>query len=170
MSMKLVTFPCIIARHECNITTDVVNSSIPPLLSVGSMKKLQMLWDLAKGEARILGRWTDLIQMSVGHYGIEINASKITKDGIEVKKTNENSLEKLEICLINLLDEGDDEKLEKQLRHLHRQFGHPSQKRWELFMKLCKDNSWTQKKKEVMERYIGLVVHAKFSKRLLPKQ
>ena len=60
-SMKSVTFPCVIAGHMCKITTDVVNSSIPLLISVGSMKKLHMLWDLAKDRAHILGCWTELI-------------------------------------------------------------------------------------------------------------
>ena len=53
-SLKRVTLLVTLAGHICKITTDVVPSSIPLLLSVNSMKQLELMWDLKNDRARIL--------------------------------------------------------------------------------------------------------------------
>ena len=176
-SKMSVTFYCSIVGIECKITTDVVESSIPLLLSIHSMEKLEMIWDVAKGKAQILGKWTELIQMSIGHYGIDIKPrmpsignEPAVKMGNEVclKASNEICLEAVETCLISL-QEDDEGILEAQLRRLHRQFGHPSEKRWELFMKLCREGVWTKKKKQIMERIYEKCETCKVFKKTPPK-
>ena len=165
-STKSVTFPCTIAESRCKITTDVVESSIPLLLSIKSMKKLEMLWDLASGRARIMGVWVDLIQMSVGHYGIEIKQS--TVGAMSLSLGNGLCLSTIETCLVNM-PENDDVALEKQLRHIHRQFGHPTAEKWEMFMKLCREGVWTQKKRHIMNQIYTKCKNCKVFKKTPPR-
>ena len=163
----------------CRITTDVVESSIPLLLSIHSMKKLEMVWDVANGKAQILGKWTELLQMSIGHYGIDIRPPFFVKGNessvyarnevcLKASTSNEICLKTVETCLISLKDD-DEGALEAQLRRLHRQFGHPSEKKWELFMKLCREGVWTKKKKLIMEKIYEKCETCKVFKKTPPR-
>ena len=164
-SKMSITFCCSIVGMSCKITTDVVESSIPLLLSIHSMKKLEMVWDVANGRAQIMGVWTELIQMSIGHYGIDIKAKSHKPN---FRPNNEICLKTVETCLVQL-KEDDELSLEKQLRQLHRQFGHPSEKKWELFMKLCRDGVWTKKKKQIMGEIYEKCETCKVFKKTPPK-
>ena len=54
-SSKLVTLPCFIGGMQASITTDVVESQIPLLMSVKSMKKSNMIWNFENDSVLILG-------------------------------------------------------------------------------------------------------------------
>lgn len=84
----------------------------------------------------------NLVQTSVSHFGLEIGPTNGTnfnnmKPVTDSKTINEEMLMvanvgELEKCLLTLPE---DEHLEKKLRHLHRQFGHPMEETWNKFVK-----------------------------------
>ena len=153
-SERRVTFQCNIAGTDMEITTDVVSSSIPLLISMGTMQHLELLWDLKNAKARILGKWTNLLQTTVGHFGVRI--CPIMKKSSKVEETlvssveDVSSVEELERSIDDISND-DEENLEKNLKHIHRQFGHPTQENWNRFVRLCKDGVWTAMKKKVMD-------------------
>ena len=104
-SIKKVTIPCKIARVCCNITNDVVNSSLPLLLGKLSMKKARVILDLENDKASIFGNDVDLYCTSAGHYCIPINGPEI--DGKETIQV-----------LFSMVDKDRKEK-EKVIRKLH---------------------------------------------------
>ena len=150
-SQRRISFECNIAGNNLIITTDVVNSSIPLLMSTGTMKRLELLWDIKEDRARILGKWINLVQTSVGHYGVKINPRLEHQDGNDEEESLlVGSVQRLENSLVAFSHDDDD--LEKKLRHIHRQFGHPREENWTKFMKLCKEGMWTGKMKEIMSK------------------
>ena len=84
----------------------------------------------------------------VGHYCLEVKRSECGPSNDRVI-----NLEKLNSCLLAMDDEAEDGDagLEKELLHLHRQFGHPCLKRWNQFTNMCRPDVWTTKKKKIME-------------------
>ena len=123
-----------------------------------------MLWDVANGRAQIMGVWTELIRTSIGHYGIDIKAPQ----GRLNNSNNEICLNSVENCLVNM-PESNETSLEKELWRLHRQFGHPSEKKWELFMRLCKEGVWNKKKKQIMAEIYKKCETCKVFKKTPPK-
>ena len=67
-----VTFPCHLAGKSCEITTDVVQSDIPLLLSKDAMKKAEMKLDLVHDRAEIFGKDVELQSTSSGHYCVPL--------------------------------------------------------------------------------------------------
>ena len=72
-SIEKVTFPCEIAGVKCRITSDVVDSDIPLLLSKPSMKAAKVTLDFENDKASILGQNIDLQCTSSGHYFVPLN-------------------------------------------------------------------------------------------------
>lgn len=160
-SERRVTFQCNIAGIDMEFTTDVVSSSIPLLISMGTMQHLELLWDLKNARARIFGKWTNLLQTTVGHFGVNICPVKgtnvkgerrtVTTDYDEILVAEDvSSLEDLEQSIKDISNDGE-EHIEKNLKHIHRQYGHPTQENWDRFVKLCREGVWTEEKKKVME-------------------
>ena len=67
-SIKRIVFPCWIGGIRSELSTDVVECSLPLLISRHSMKKGKMVLDFDKDSIRIMNRWIKLIVSSSGHY------------------------------------------------------------------------------------------------------
>ena len=105
-----VTFPCHLAGKSCEITTDVVQSDIPLLLSKDAMKKAEMKLDLVHDQAEIFGKDVELQSTSSGHYCVPLKEVWLSvNDGVF---TNISFLEK-----------------QQKIKKIHKQFGHPTSDR-----------------------------------------
>ena len=71
-SVAAYILPTVLAGHEVNIKTDVVESDLPLLLSLESMKKAKVKLDVENDSAEILGTTVPLNHTSSGHYCVPI--------------------------------------------------------------------------------------------------
>jgi hypothetical protein len=119
-SIASCVIPAVIAGSEIRITTDVVESDIPLLLSLDAMKEARVKLDLENDTAEILGKTIALNHTSSGHYCLPIDRSA------EVAIEN--------ACAVKLheLDEID---RRKTILKLHRQFAHPTEPKLVALMK-----------------------------------
>ena len=109
-SLKRVLLPCNVAGENIKIETNVVDSSIPLLLSLESMKKAQVVWDMANQEISFLGRKVPLDTTSCGHHCIAIKPEHV----------------KINDCFTVLESTNDEAEAKKIIIKLHKQFGHPT--------------------------------------------
>ena len=105
--------PANLAGKDIYISTDVVGSDIPLLLSKSAMKKAGMKLNLENDTAEIFGVEIALNETSSGHYCVPIDEGKI------------------DVATVHAVDF---KNLSDRERHaiilkLHRQFAHPSKKR-----------------------------------------
>ena len=103
-SLGQCVIPAFLAGRPVNISTDVVDSDIPLLLSKPAMKKAGVKIDTVTDTAEVLGLTVNLDCTSSGHYCLPMHKEQI-----------------LEVCAVRL---GDDKKA--SLLKLHRQFAHPT--------------------------------------------
>lgn len=103
-----MTLPCIVAGKACTITTDIVDTNIPLLLSKDAMKKAGTVLNLEKDEITILGETLKLECTSSGHYSIPL---------IEPSA---------EVVYFSMDGESDESKI-KKVTKLHKQMAHPSE-------------------------------------------
>ena len=116
-SLYRVSIPAKIGNTAVKIKTDVVETSIPLLLSKDAMKTAKTEINFEKDEVSMFGQKQDLKTTRSGHYAVHLNDS----DKI-LKKINEN--ENAKITLVTTKDFfGDKLKVAKKL---HSQFGHPT--------------------------------------------
>lgn len=107
-SIKCVIFPCVLAGKSVKIKTDIVECSIPLLLSKASMKRAGMIIDLINDTVKVFGTSVKLHTASLGHYLLPIYRSPSPAAICEV-----------------LLGSGKDD-CDRVALKLHRQFAHPS--------------------------------------------
>jgi transposase InsO family protein len=119
-SKEKVTFPCKIAGTNCEITTDVVESDIPLLLSKTAMKKAKVKLDLENDSAEIFGRDVDLHCTSSGHYCVTLE-----QQDIPVAETFQSLVEPVR----------DSAEKRKIVDKLHKQFAHPTEQRLKALIK-----------------------------------
>ena len=108
-SVKRVLLPCTIAGKNVKISTDVVKSSIPLLMSLDAMKRAKLVWDFARQEVIIFGKKIPLDTTSCGHNCIPIKPDLV--------KVNE--------CFTVIESTDDRIEVMKKIQKLHKQFGHP---------------------------------------------
>ena len=113
-------FPAYLVGKRILISTDVVESDIPLLLSKSSMKAARVMLDLENDMATILGVTVALDQTSAGHYCVPITA----ESAFAVESVMKVDLEAL-----------NDQELHKSFKKLHRQFAHPSEKKLKELLK-----------------------------------
>ncbi|XP_071114334.1 uncharacterized protein [Haliotis cracherodii] len=111
--------PAFMAGKNVRIRTDVVDSDIPLLLSLRSMKEACVKLDLEHDSAEILGEKVSLNYTSSGHYCIPID--KYEKMPVEVNAV--------------LLHKMEDDERYKVILKLHRQFAHPPERKLVALMK-----------------------------------
>ena len=112
-SNALVRIPAEVAGRRFTIETDVVDSQIPLLWSLGDMKKAKVKLDLANDVAEVFGRSVNLNFTSAGHYCLPIVPTTVPAE---------------DVCAVELSTLKPD-ALHKTLKHLHRQFAHPPDKK-----------------------------------------
>ena len=114
------SIPAVLAGQDVTITTDVVASEIPLLLSSKAMKKARVKLDLENDTGEILGVKVTLNHTSSGHYCIPID------------RASEADVES--VCAVKLEDMNAKERYNAILK-LPRQFAHPPVKRLRTLMK-----------------------------------
>ena len=126
-SLGTVTFPCVLAGREISITTDVVSSNIPLLLSIKAMKEFGMIWEFQKGTVQVFGREIVLDVSSCGHHSIPITPSEVAVSDCALVTRH--------------ADLKDEEYIKSKLKFLHMTFAHPPKDK---FVKLLQDgNVWS---------------------------
>ena len=127
--------PAFRAGRDVMIRTDVVDSDIPLLLSVKSMKNAKVKLDLEKDTAEILGENVSLNYTLSGHYCVPIDKL----ENITVEK----------VCAVGLHELDRDQQCRAILK-LHRQFAHPPEKK---LVALLRDASvWSEDFKESLNK------------------
>ena len=111
-SLSSCEIPATLAGKPVTIHTDVVDSDIPLLLSIDSMKRAKIKLDLENDTAEVLGENIALNYTSSGHYCVPID--------------NANSVAVEHVCAVKL-HELNTSDLRNALLKLHRQFAHPPQ-------------------------------------------
>ena len=130
-SIACYEIPAYLAGKEITIRTDVVDSDIPLLLSIKSMKKAGIILDLVNDSAEIFGKVVSLNHTSSGHYCVSI--------------AKEFDVSRVFAVKIAELEESERYKV---LLKLHRQFAHPSMVK---LISLLKDsNSWSDEFKPLL--------------------
>ncbi len=118
-SVMFCELPCNIAGKDVIIEVDVVESAIPLLLSLKSLKTANAKLNLEKDTAELFGTEVPLNFTSSGHYCIPIG------------RTDEVPVE--EVCSVVLSDLIPEER-KSILQKLHKQFAHPSLPRLKALM------------------------------------
>ena len=72
VSKRKVTFPCWVGGQKGTLTTDIIGSNIPLLLSRKAMKSIGMVLDFRKDEATVHDRIIKLKVTKTGHYALPI--------------------------------------------------------------------------------------------------
>ena len=126
-SISTVKFPAVIAGTPVSISTEVVESDVPLLLSLDAMKKAKINLYLSEDRAEVFGKEVPLNSTTSEHYCIPIDKAQ----SVSVEKV-------FAVCL----EELDDKKREACVLKLHRQFAHPP---LEKFIRLLKDaGAWKE--------------------------
>ena len=118
-SLAKYRVPVQIGDKHMMLSTEVIKSDIPMLLSKQSMKDMGMVLDFMKDTAEIDGKIINLSETSSGHYIIPLLRNRNHEIHITVQMP-ENK-----------------EELKKTVTKLHRQFAHPGR---EPFIKLLKES------------------------------
>ena len=118
-SLMECTVPAQLGDRNVFINTDVVESDIPLLLSLKSLKRAQVKLDVHRDVAEIFGKEVQLNFTSSGHYCVPIS-------------TSERNVE--DVLSTRLCDMSDEDR-KRSLLKLHRQFAHPSRQRLEAIIK-----------------------------------
>jgi hypothetical protein len=113
--------PAYIAGRRVMIRTDVVEADVPLLLSLGTMASLGMIIDLGNAIVTVFGQSTQLTRTSSGHLSLSLT----------------NPSDVIERAYVVSLESAEPDVLKKQLSHLHKQFGHPSQDKLTSLIKDC---------------------------------
>ena len=114
-SLYKAEIPAIVGSKRILISTDVVETSVPLLLSKHAMKKAGTSIDFVKDEVTMFGEKQRVHLTKSGHYAIPLNKSKLILKDIQ----NKSNLK------INLYSRRDISK-QKMAVKLHSQFGHPA--------------------------------------------
>ncbi len=99
-----------LAGKDVRISTDVVDSHIPLLLSLGAMKRAEIKLDTKNDTAEILGETVNLSFTSGVHYCVPV----IGEEDVQVQEVQQ-------VMKVDLLPG----EVTKKLMHLHKQFTHP---------------------------------------------
>ena len=138
-SLGKYSVPAMIAGKTCSIEFDIINSDIPLLMSKKAMKTMKMRIDLEKDTACVWGVTIDLKTTESGHYLLPLLG-----DAEEVNIAW--------VFAINLETISEKEKL-KQMKKLHKQFGHTPKDKFIRFMKDA--NVWNYS----LEKHLDTVIN-----------
>ena len=123
-STKKVKIPIWIANEKVTLNTEVINYNIPLLLSKESMKKAKVTIDFHNDSVSFFGKEMKISFTSTGHYCIDLS--------------RENKLGDVDITL--MCDEISNKDKSKIALKLHRQFGHPDNKKLKSLLSDAKIN------------------------------
>ena len=116
-SLKKVTLPCVIAKMNVKIISDVVDADIRLLLGKTAMKRARMTLNFNNDTAEMFGKRIKLLCTTSGHYHVPISRPPPDRGKLR------------HILFLNNIDKkGKVEKL-KIATKLHKQFSHPSAKK-----------------------------------------
>lgn len=116
-SLFQVMIPAQIGAHNVMIKTDVVDSSIPLLLSKAAMKTAKTKINFTDDTVNMFGEKQPVKLTSSGHYAVPLNSNDVILREVE---QSEN---------VNVTLHTEDLDYKHVARKLHSQFSHPSKKR-----------------------------------------
>ena len=116
-ALKSVTIPCILAGKKIKVKTDVVDCTIPLLLSRSSMKRAGMIINLNDDTVLVFGKQVKLENTSMGHYILPITHA-ISANKVEAVLITSGELEPHAIA-----------------EKLHKQFAHPTKEKLKIFLR-----------------------------------
>ena len=117
-SLYRVEIPAVIGEENILISTDVVETTVPLLLSKEAMKKAGTSIDFVNDEVTMFGKRQRISTTESGHYAVSLNKSKDILDSLSMNKG----------VKINLITQCVQDKA-KMAKKLHAQFGHPPLKK-----------------------------------------
>ena len=114
-SLSRAKIPAFVGSRKVMISTDIVNTDIPLLLSKNAMKRAETEINFLTDTVKMFGEEQEVIVTTSGHYALPLN------------NTNEilRRMEKQEDIKVNLLAESNKQDNDKIALKLHSQFGHP---------------------------------------------
>ena len=134
ISQGKYVIPAVLAGKEVRISTDVVDSQIPLLLSLSAMKRAGVKLNTVNDTAEVLGENVNLSFTTSGHYCLSLNG----EEDVQV-------LEVQEVLKV----EFSPGEVTKKLMHLHKQFAHPCTDKLTELLKNA--NSWKSEYAKVLE-------------------
>ena len=114
-SLFKAKIPAKVGSNSIYISTDVINSDIPLLMSKKSMKLADCEIIFAEDKVKMFGEVQDVMLTKSGHYALPLNNSKVVLNDLNHPKTK-----------ITLVVNGTDMEKLKVAKKLHAQFGHPT--------------------------------------------
>lgn len=131
-SLGTYEIPCKMTGVKVLLSTDVVDTNIPLLLSLEAMKRAKVKIDTENDQAEVFGKIINLDITSSGHYCMPL-------------ETTEFSVEK---CFFSLESMSTGEKT-KKIEKIHKQFAHPTK---EKFKRLIEDaGAWRDELQEIID-------------------
>ena len=119
-SLYKVKIPAQIGSKPVLIITDVVETSVPLLLSKEALKKANSHIDFVDDTVTFMNEKINLINTKSGYYAVPLNGSRVILSGMEMKGN----------IKLNLVSENGTSLEEKKVvAKLHSQFGHPTNKK-----------------------------------------
>ena len=112
-SLFKVNLPCCLAGKKIEVSTDVIDSSIPLLLSKRSMKKAGSVLDFTKDTVTIFDKQVKLQCTSSGHYFVNLTRQ------VSGSRTTE-------VLFVKGISKKNEAEKKKVAEKLHKQFSHPS--------------------------------------------
>ena len=113
--------PVYIGDRRIMLRTDVVKADVPLLLSISTMASLGMVIDLGNDVVKVFGKSAQLNRTSSGHLSLPIS----------------NPSQNIERAFVVSLENVGPDVLKKRLKHIHKQFGHPTQEKLTSLLKDC---------------------------------
>ena len=113
-----IQFPCTIAGQKTTITTDVVDSDIPLLLSKPDMKRLGFKLNMTDDSLEVNGNKIELDTTSSGHYYVSLKECEVGVENVHM-----------------MMEQKSHDEKEKMIKKLHRQFAHPTAQSLKAIMK-----------------------------------
>ena len=114
-SLFKAVIPAKIGAKSIQITTDVVETAIPLLLSKEDMKNAESEINFINDSVKMFGEQQKVHLTKSGHYAIPLNEAKMILKNVEKRETK-----------VNLIVQDDHEDKKKVAWKLHAQFGHPT--------------------------------------------
>ena len=117
-SLFRAEIPACIGRETVLISTDVVETTVPLLISKSAMKKAETSINFVNDEVIMFGRTQKVHITESGHYAIPLNHA-----GEIIKKIDSGDKVKINLIAQSQIDK------HQMARKLHAQFGHPTKKK-----------------------------------------
>ena len=114
-----IVFPCNVANKDIRIRTDVIEADLPLLIGNTTLEKAEVILDLGKKKATILGEQIKLHRADSGHFMVDVkHPIQVSSEKMRVARVNEH------LVLLAGENKASARLDEKSLRKIHHYLGH----------------------------------------------